>query len=174
MPRRLFRRDDRGVTEVLGFVLMFALSSIVLITSVQAFNEAKTNADGVVSGVELRGVANRVSTRVVQAALLSEDFPNASIRVEMRIPEAIGTGPYWVETASSGGNTVIEAESADGSYSATASVFNVDKIVSEIAAGRMYSGNASLAVVASPVDRHWNFTDGDSPSSIIRLKGVDE
>lgn len=94
-PRR--RADDRAVTEVLGFILMFALSALILIVSMRAFNAAQANSNDLVAAVELRNVANRISSRVVQAAIVSQEFPHADYEVTLKVPAEIAGYRYSVK-----------------------------------------------------------------------------
>lgn len=134
-------RDDRAVTEVLGFILMFALSALILIVSMRAFNAAQANSNDLVAAVELRNVANRLSSRVVQAAIVSQEFPQADFNVTVKVPAEIAgyrytarfrdrDGPTLTPTnpiiyvATEGNNLVTEGSLITGE----ASTFRIDEV----------------------------------------------
>lgn len=95
-PLSRFGVDDRAVNEVVGFILMFAVSSVVLVISTQGFLAAKQNTDHMIQGVELGNVASRVASRVVHAGSVAEEFPNATFSSSLRIPATAHGEPYEV------------------------------------------------------------------------------
>lgn len=120
MARR-FRSDDRGVNEIVGYILTFALSAIILLISVQSFTVARQNSDSVITAVELKAIANRVATRVVEAAQLSQEFPNATYSVTINVPQDLNGHPYYVQLD---GNRVY-AVTSNGDAAAEATLFNL-------------------------------------------------
>ena len=70
-PPRL-PRDDVAVSEVVGFMLVFAILSMILILAMVAFNEIQDRAESAVVAVEAESVAQRVASAVVNAALFAE------------------------------------------------------------------------------------------------------
>ena len=100
------KRDDGAVTEVLGFILMFALSALILIVSMRAFNAAQANSNDLVAAVELRNVANRLSSRVVQAAIVSQEFPQADFNVTVKVPPEIAGYRYTAQFRDRDGPTL--------------------------------------------------------------------
>lgn len=100
MPADLLLRlrgDDAAVSEVVGFILMFAISAIILVLSMQAFNKAQDGSNDLLAAVELKNIANRISTRIVQAGIVSQEFPDATFEVVVRIPEEVAGYRYTIE-----------------------------------------------------------------------------
>lgn len=144
MAGRAFRRDDRGVNEVVGYILTFALSAIILLISVQSFTVARQNSDSVVTAVELKAIANRVAARVVEAAQLSEEFPNATYSVTLNIPQDLNGHPYYVELDE---NRVL-AVTDGGEAAAEATLFNINE-TSITVSGKVHSSNERIIVTFS-------------------------
>lgn len=150
MKRRssAFTRDDRGITEVLGFILSFALSAIFLMIAMSSFYAARNNTDGVVAASELRSVADRVATRIVEAGLVGQEFPNATANLTLQIPQSINGHPYQVVAK----NTGIWVNTTDADYSGAASVFKIDAVAGVLVHGTVYSSNERLIVSYSLQD----------------------
>lgn len=137
--------DDRGISEVLGFILSFALSAIFLMIAMSSFYAARNNTDGIVAASELRSVADRVATRLVEAGLVGQEFSNATINLTISIPQDINGHPYQVVAK----NTGIWVNTTDGDYSAMASVFKVDAVSGVAVSGLVYSSNQHVTVTYS-------------------------
>lgn len=64
--------DERAVSEVLGFLLIFLILSIVLVLSMLAFNALHDRAEAQVVELRAQSVAQRVAASAVDAALFAE------------------------------------------------------------------------------------------------------
>lgn len=139
---RLFQRDDSGVSELIGFILSFALSAVFLLIALGSFYTARENTDAVVTGVELKTIANRVAEHIVEAGLVSQEFPNATLNVTVALPQDLNGHPYYVEATPS----AIYANTTDGTLSAQATTFKLDAVTGVSVNGRVYSSNEVLIV----------------------------
>lgn len=141
-PRRAreLQRDDRAVTEVVGFLLMFALSAVILALSLRAFDVTQDHADRLASGVEMRSVANRVATRIVQAGVFSQEVPNATFTVDLRLPEQIGDFAYYVKATP---NTVY-VNATNERVRTNATTFRTEAVQDLTVAGKVFSSERVL------------------------------
>lgn len=71
--------DERAVSEVVGYLLVFAILSMILILSMVAFKEIHDRAEVTVVTVEAESVAQRVASAVVNAALFAEQHASTEI-----------------------------------------------------------------------------------------------
>lgn len=142
MPRLA---DDRGVSEVVGFILSFALSAVFLMISLTSFYAAKSNTEAVVSAVELRAIADRVASRVVEAGLMGQEFPNATYNVTVAIPTDLNGVPYYVDATPA----AIHVNSTTEETRATASTLRLDAVTGFQVSGRAYSSNGHVVVTYS-------------------------
>lgn len=69
---RHLRRDDEGVSEVVGYLLVFGILSIVLVLSMSAFAIGQEAAQGRAIELRAESAAARVAGVVVQTAVLWE------------------------------------------------------------------------------------------------------
>lgn len=145
--RRLFARDDSGVSEVVGYILTFALSAIILLISVQSFTLARSNSDSVIMAVELKSLATRVSSRVIEAGLVSHEFPDATYSVTIQIPKDLHGVPYYIEAYQgvSGNPSAIYAISYDQSIVTSASILRLEETGLQIE-GRVESSEEHVVI----------------------------
>lgn len=147
-PRRRFGRNDEAVTEVIGFVLSFALSAVFLMISLNTFFVARTNSDDVVTAAELKTIADRVASRVVEAGLIGAEFPNATLNVTLDIPQDLNGHLYYIEARPYG----IYANASDIGLSALATTFNLDAVEGFHVDGLVYSSAERLVITYSLQD----------------------
>lgn len=138
--RRLIRNED-GVTEVVGYILTFALSAIILLISVQSFTVARQNSEAVITVVEMRNIANRIATRVVEAGLAGQEFPNATFEVVVNIPKEFNGREYSIQLMPE----QVLVVSTDGLTTVSASTFRLDAIYQNVG-GTVYSQSERVIV----------------------------
>jgi hypothetical protein len=71
-PLRAAGRGDEGVSEVIGYLLVFGILSLVLVLSMSAFGLAHEGAKARVVELRAESAAARVAGVVVQSAILAE------------------------------------------------------------------------------------------------------
>ena len=143
--RALGGGDDRGFTEVLGFILSFALSAVFLMIAMSSFYTARSNTDSVLAASELKSIADRVASRIVEAGLVGQEFPNATINLTVVIPQDINGHPYQVVAKATG----VWVNATDAPYSGMATVFKVDAVSGVAVSGTTYSSLQHLIVTYS-------------------------
>lgn len=157
-PRAMARREE-AVSEILGYILMFALSSVILVVSLQSFTSAKQGSEDIVSSVEMRSLADRVSARLLEASKVAQEFPNATYNITLRVPTTIGGETYRVSTTS----TLVTVETLNGGTRATASTYKLDAIPDLRVGGAVYSSDGHITVryEKDTLGRKWiNVTGG--------------
>jgi hypothetical protein len=141
MQRRVFVRDD-GVTEVIGYVLSFALSAIFLLLALNVFWAARENTEEVTTGVELKTLSDRIAARVTEMGSLSQEFPNATLNITIRIPQSLN-GRLYTLTAT---KTNVTAATDDGALSATSTTFKIDVLEDIAVLGSVGSSNEQVRI----------------------------
>lgn len=136
------RSDDRAVTEVMGFIMMFALSAMILIFTMRAFDATATRTERASAGVQLQGVADRVASRVVQAGLVAERFPNTTFTVDADLPAAVEGHRYYV----TGTNATVYVNSTNEQVETNSTTFETQAIEGVWIHGTVYSGPWNLEV----------------------------
>ncbi|MFA5862955.1 MAG: hypothetical protein WDA16_14785 [Candidatus Thermoplasmatota archaeon] len=142
MMRRLLHKNDSGISEVIGFVLSFAISSIFLMLAMSSFYTAKNNSDSVITATELTAIADRIAAAVIEAGLVGQEFPNASMNISLTLPQQLNGHDYHVDAHNYG----ILVNSTDGAFTANATTFKLDAIAQYAVYGSAYSSNEHLTV----------------------------
>lgn len=140
-----FDRDDRGVNEVLGFILTFALSAIFLMMALTSFYTARNNSEDVITGVEMKSVADRVATAIVDAGIVGQEFPNATLDLVVEVPTDLNGRPYAIEATS----TNVYGNTTDGMVSARATTFRLDAVTNVQVSGLVQSLHGRVIVTYS-------------------------
>jgi hypothetical protein len=121
-PRAL-RRDDAAVSEVIGYIMVFALSAGVLILSLQAFMLSRDTTDNLRAAQTLRIVSERVAAEVQQASIVAAEMSDASYEGQVSLPTLSGRSFYiqaWGDR--------VYANSTDGRILAESGVLNVQEL----------------------------------------------
>jgi hypothetical protein len=121
--RRALRRCEQAVSEVVGYILMFFLSSAILLLSLQAFLTSRDASTNLQAANELRLVANRVAQEVQQAGVVAAQLPNSTYEVTIPLPTLSGI-PYYVEA----NHSKVWANTTDGKIVANADAFQVEQL----------------------------------------------
>ena len=84
--RRQARSNDDAVSEVIGFLLTFAIISFILLVSMLAFNSAQARAENRLIEIQGASAAQRVAAAAVDLALFATDHPyNTSIAIDLPV-----------------------------------------------------------------------------------------
>ena len=124
-PSRSVAGDERAVSEVLGFLLIFLILSIVLVLSMLAFNELHDRAESSVVELRAQSVAQRVAASAVDAALFAETHAPATSTYlhPIELPDQLEGHSYRVHLDASPSEQV-RVEVASLGVSVTAPLFS--------------------------------------------------
>ncbi|HET6404326.1 MAG TPA: hypothetical protein VFH78_06740 [Candidatus Thermoplasmatota archaeon] len=128
------------MTEVIGYVLSFALSAIFLLIALNVFSAARGNTEHVVTGVELKTIADRVAGHIVDLGLVSQEFPNASMEVALIIPQSLNGRLYTVTAAPH----LVTATTNDGAIYADSTTYRTEVLPNIAVSGSVDSSNERL------------------------------
>lgn len=142
LARRFLRRDDKAVTEVIGYVLSFALSAMFLLIALNVFHAARGNTEHVVTGVELKAIADKVASDVVDMGLVAQEFPNATLETSIDIPQTLTGRLYTVKATPA----QVFAYTNDGELRAEASTYKTDAIPGIDVTGEVDSSNQRIVI----------------------------
>lgn len=143
--RRLARASDEAVSEVLGYILMFFLSSAVLVLSLQAFLQSRDATTDLQVANELRLLSDRVANEVLQAGLVAGEFPNSTYELTLALPDLPGH-TFYVNASS----TTVWANTTDGKVTADSAAFQVSQMGLQLA-GTVYNSQGHVKVRYSTV-----------------------
>lgn len=109
-PRAL-RVDERGVSEVIGYILSFGILSTVLVIAMLAFNTARDQAEDRVIEVEASSIAHRVAAALVEVQAFGDAHPSTeSIRLLLELPGTLEGRGFTIDLCelSSSGSACVD------------------------------------------------------------------
>lgn len=104
--------DQRGVSEVVGYMIAFGMSSIILVMSLSAFNMMRDHTGDLVADRSVAEVASRVSFAVEEGLQAGAQFPESEFSRTLRLPQLDNHRTYTVELEE--GNVWVNATDAAG------------------------------------------------------------
>lgn len=119
-----------------------------LMIAMNTFFLAKNNSDDVVTAAELKTIADRIASRVVEAGFIGQEFQNATLNLTVNVPQDLNGHPFYVEARSYG----IYANTTDLPLSALATTFNLKAVTGFEIDGKVQSSNQRLVVTYSIQD----------------------
>lgn len=121
--------EEEAVSEVVGYVLIFGILSMILILSMLAFAAVQDRAESAVVAVEGESLAQRVASSVVNAALFAERHPTDSTYLQpLDLPADLEGNPYVIrlEPATASEPALVRVVVARLGLDATAPLFSAD------------------------------------------------
>lgn len=107
-PGRPRPPDDLGVSEVIGFLLIFAILSMVLVSSLYAFGKAQEATTERVVGLHADSIAQRIASVVVEASLFAETTQtDAKYEAIVDMPQQLEGRDFKVALDSAGSGSVL-------------------------------------------------------------------
>lgn len=125
------RRKDAGAQEVIGYILTFFLSSVVLLFSMNAFTVTRGGSQALQSAVELELVADKVASNVARFAEYAQSVPNATASTLLRLPR-LANVDYYVSI----GADNVSVNTTDGNIRVNATTFRASAVPGIHIAGR--------------------------------------
>jgi hypothetical protein len=116
---RRFASDQHAVSEVVGYLLTFAIAVVLLVAALQTFSVVQDYSQDLAAGTIAEDIANRIVFAVLQATDVAQRLPGVQYDFIVGLPTEIRGRPYRIEMTNS---TVYVNES--GGMSASAPLLN--------------------------------------------------
>lgn len=94
-PRR-FGKDEQGVSEAVGYIITFGISTIVLVTSLQAFLVIQRHTNDIAIDRAVHEVSAQVAFAVDEALRAGSTYPDANFAMSLTIPREVAGGTYTI------------------------------------------------------------------------------
>lgn len=92
----MFRDDEQGVSEAVGYIITFGISTIVLVTSLQAFLVIQEHTRTVAIDRTVNEVAAQVAFAVDEALRAGATYPDASFSMTVTVPPDVSGEDYRI------------------------------------------------------------------------------
>lgn len=132
--------DKNGVSAVVGFILSFLISALILSASILAFTSALDITYRRAAEMELQDLANRIVAGVEHAVEIYIKFPNATYVRTIPVLEEVKGRQYYIQAT----NDTIYVNTTDG-ISVKSTTYRAEVIGIKIS-GKVYSGARSLSI----------------------------
>ncbi|PKK81685.1 MAG: hypothetical protein CVT47_01135 [Thermoplasmata archaeon HGW-Thermoplasmata-2] len=139
--RASVRRDRSAVSSVVGFILSFALSALILIVSMFSFTSMQESVYARSAEMELKDLGNRVVAGISESIEVRRNFPNATYSRTISLPAEIKGHQYYVEAT---GDRVY-VNSTDGKIRIASTTYKASA-ENVFIFGRIYSSSMYLIV----------------------------
>ncbi len=94
--QRRFASDERGVSEAIGYVITFGISTIILVTSLHTFNSIQDYTRDLAIDRGLRELGAQVAFAVEEAVRAGDTYPDTAFSMRIAIPRDIHGEGYRV------------------------------------------------------------------------------
>lgn len=84
-------RDDRGVSEVVSYTLMFALGATALGFSMQMFVDAQEHGARISTAQQANALGQATASSIQDAAQIAHQAPNATFNTTITLPESVAS-----------------------------------------------------------------------------------
>ncbi len=92
-----FMDDERGVSEIVGYMIAFAMGSVILVLSLTGFNAMRDYSGDMVADRTVNEVALRISFAVDESLQSGAQHPVSEFSREIRLPEKVSGNTFGVE-----------------------------------------------------------------------------
>lgn len=94
---RRFAPDTDAVSEVVGFLLTFAIAVVLLVAALQTFSVVQDYSQDLAAGAIAEDIANRIVFAVLEATDVAQRLPGATYEAKVDLPTEIRGRPYRIE-----------------------------------------------------------------------------
>jgi hypothetical protein len=156
-----FIKNNRAVSQVIGYVLTLQIVTGLMIGIVYMSNEQISKSNEEAAKVIAQDIANVVSEGVIGAVSTRRNMDNAAFEFELDVPETLAGKSYYVEIA----DEVVYVNSTDGSVSKSASTFKAE-VFGFGFSGRAYGSNGKIKIFSEKNEDVCKFDFGNSTSKV--------
>jgi hypothetical protein len=93
---RSILRDERAVSEVVGYMIALSLSTVILVMSLTAFNAMREHSSDILTDRAVREIAARVATTVEEGLEAGARFPESDFERTLVLPREVQGQSYVV------------------------------------------------------------------------------
>ena len=138
---RYITSSNRGVSQVVGFILTFALVSVVTTSAVYTTSTLVENRSKFASELIAQDVVNYVINAILECSATIETFPNANYSKNIEIPSTIGTREYNLKAT----NTKVFLNTTGGYIKENSTTYKQEELCAGIS-GNVHSRYGEVTV----------------------------
>ena len=133
--------SNSGVSQIVGFILTFALVSLVTTSAIYTTSTLIENRNKKASELIAQDTVNYIVNVILECAATMETFPNANYSKNIEIPITIGSRYYNIEATS----TRIYLNTTDGYIKENRTTYKQGELCNSIS-GSVYSEYGEVTI----------------------------
>ena len=139
-----FKTNNKGVSQVIGFILTFAIISMVTISVIYTASTLVEQRNKAASEIIAQDIVNYIVNAIMECSATRQAYPNANYSKIIEIPTTICGRYYHIEAADS----VVYLNTTDGYIVEKSTTYKQDELCEGIS-GRVHSGNGEITVFSN-------------------------
>ena len=138
------RTNNKGVSQVIGFVLTFAIISMVTTSTIYTVSVLVERRNKVASELIAQDIVNYVVNAIMECTATRQTYPNANYSKMIEIPTTISGRYYYIEAAGS----VVYLNATDGYVREKSTTYKQEELSTGIL-GKVYSANGEITILSN-------------------------
>jgi len=158
--RKLFKLGDKAVSQVIGYVLTFAIISATTVTVVYTTSVLLERRATAAAEIIAQDIANHVVDAITECIAMKQEFPDANYSRVINVPITINGRNYYIEAT----DERVYVNTTDGKVSARSTTYKQSELCVGIS-GKVYPSSGKIKVYVNKSDYLYriDFGTDDSP-----------
>jgi len=153
---RYLYSNKNGISNVLGYLLSFAIASIVMVSAVIITSGIINNRTAAVAELQAQSIANKVADAIVEAVTVDQSMPEGDYTKTMDIPLDIAGRQYYIDIT----DAAVYVNTTDGVVSKSAPTYGAGSSKTGISSDTIYSGGGEIEISLERSDVIYKFDFG--------------
>jgi hypothetical protein len=155
-----FRLNNKAVSQVIGYVLTFAIISATTVTVVYTMSVLLERRATAATQIIAQDIANHVVDAITECIAMKQEFPDANYSRVINVPLTINGRNYYIEA----NDERVYVNTTDGQISAKSTTYKQEELCIGIS-GKVYPSSGKIRVYVNKSDYLYriDFGTDDSP-----------
>jgi len=148
--------NKKGISNVLGYLLSFAIASVVMVSAVIITSGIINNRTAAVAELQAQSIANKVADAIVEAVAVDQSTPEGDYTKTMDIPLEIAGRQYYIDIT----DAAVYVNTTDGLVSKSAPTYGAGSSKTGVSSDTIYSGGGEIEISLERSDVIYKFDFG--------------
>ena len=161
--RKMFKLGDKAVSQVIGYVLTFAIISATTVTVVYTTSVLLERRATAAAEIIAQDIANHVVDAITECIAMKQEFPDANYSRVINVPTTINGKNYYIVAT----DERVYVNTTDGKVSAKSTTYKQSELCIGIS-GKVYPSSGKIKVYVNKSDYLYriDFGTDTSPGSM--------
>ena len=157
--RKMFKLGDKAVSQVIGYLLTFAIISATTVTVVYTTSVLLERRATAAAEIIAQDVANHVVDVITECIAMKQEFPNANYSRVINVPTTINGKNYYIVAT----DERVYVNTTDGKVSAKSTTYKQSELCIGIS-GKVYPSSGKIKVYVNKSDYLYRIDFGTDTS----------